>query len=148
MSNKAFTLVEMMAVIAIIAILGIIVAPGILSIRKSVLESTLESRLNMIENAAKDYAQENIDELKSNVSSNYDGSRNPSPDCIYRTVNYLINSGYLKTNNSYTGRDGEKENQIINPVTGESMNNKRVCIRFDTNNVMTREVIAYVVEEN
>ena len=148
MNNKGFTLVEMMAVIAIIALLGLIITPGIISIRNSVLESTLESRLSMIENAAKDYAQENIDELKSSVTTTYDGSRSPNADCIYRTVNYLINAGYLKSSNSYMGRDGDKENQIINPVTGESMNNRRVCIRFDSNNVMTREVIAYVVEEN
>ena len=148
MNNKGFTLVEMMAVIAIIALLGLIITPGIISIRNSVLESTLESRLSMIENAAKDYAQENINELKSSVTTTYDGSRSPNADCIYRTVNYLINAGYLKSNNSYMGRDGDKENQIINPVNGESMNNRRVCIRFDSNNVMTREVIAYVVEEN
>ena len=148
MSNKGFTLVEMMAVIAIIAILGIVITPGIISIRNSVLESTLASRVSMIENAAKDYAQEHIDELKSQVSSTYDGSKSPNQDCIYRNVNFLINAGYLKSTNSYTGLDGEKENQIINPVTGESMNNQRVCIRFNTNNAMTREVIAYVVEEN
>lgn len=150
MKNTGFTLVEILAVIAIMGILMIMITPGIMSLRENVLENALENRISMIENAAKDYAQDHITELDSDVS-NYDGSKGPSNDCIYRTVNFLINSGYISSNNTYVVEDEDtnqkKVNQIINPVTGESMNNLRVCIRFDSNNAMSRKIITYIVVE-
>jgi len=150
MKNTGFTLVELLAVIAIMGILMIMITPGVMSLRENVLENALENRISMIENAAKDYAQDHITELDADVS-NYDGSKGPSNDCIYRTVNFLINSGYISSNNTYVVEDEDtnqkKVNQIINPVTGESMNNLRVCIRFDSNNAMSRKIITYIVVE-
>lgn len=150
MENRGFTLVELLAVIAIMGILMIMITPGIMSLRENVLENALENRISLIENAAKDYAQDHITELDGDVG-NYDGSKGPSDDCIYRTVNFLINSGYISSNNTYVVEDEDtnqkKINQILNPVTGESMNNLRVCIRFDNNNAMKRQIITYIVEE-
>ena len=150
MENRGFTLVELLAVIAIMGILMIMITPGIMSLRENVLENALENRISLIENAAKDYAQDHITELDGDVG-NYDGSKGPNNDCIYRTVNFLINSGYISSNNTYVVEDEDtnqkKINQILNPVTGESMNNLRVCIRFDNNNAMKRQIITYIVEE-
>ena len=156
MNKKGLTLIELMAAIAIVAILAVMITPGILAVRDSVLESTLETRISMIENAAKDYAQEHIDELigykldagGNVVFQNYvEGDKSPNPYCIYRTVNFLIINGYITNVNTYTTTNGEKESRIIDPVTGESMNSRRVCIRFDTMNAMTRQVVTYLVEE-
>lgn len=151
MKNNGFTLVEILAVVAIMGVLIIMIMPGIMSIRSNVLENSLENRISMIENAAKDYAHDHINEVKSTVSSNYDGSKTPNDNCIYRNVNFLINAGYIAASNTYVVEDESsdqiKENQILNPVTGESMNNMRVCIRFDTNDAVNRQVVAYLVEE-
>ena len=151
MKNNGFTLIEILAVVAIMGLLMIMIMPGIMSIRSNVLENALENRISMIENAAKDYAHDHINEVKSTVSSNYDGSKAPNDNCIYRTVNFLINAGYIAASNTYVVEDESsdqiKENQILNPVTGVSMNNLRVCIRFDTNDAVSRKIIAYIVEE-
>lgn len=151
MKNNGFTLIEILAVVAIMGLLMIMIMPGIMSIRKNVLENALANRISMIENAAKDYAHDHINEVKSTVTSNYDGSKTPNENCIYRNVNYLINSGYISQSNTYVVEDEStnqiKENQILNPVTGQSMNNMRVCIRFDTNDAVNRSVVAYLVEE-
>lgn len=151
MNKKGFTLIEMLAVIAIIGLLAIMITPGIMSLRRSALENALESRISMIENAAKDYAQDHITELKSSVTSSYNGEKTPNDNCIYRNVNFLINSGYISTSNTYIVEDESnnqiKENQILDPTTGLSMNNRRVCIRFDTNDAMNRKIVAYLVEE-
>lgn len=148
MNKHGFTLIELIAVVAILAILIIMIAPGIVVIKKRVLENTLETRISQIENAAKDYGTDHINELKSKVSSNYNNEKTPSSDCIYRNVNFLINNGYLSVAATYNkDESGTREYQLINPVTGESMNNRRVCIRFNNNNAMTREVVAYLVEE-
>ena len=151
MKNNGFTLIEILAVVAIMGLLMIMIMPGIMSIRSNVLENALENRISMIENAAQDYAHDHINEVRSTVTSSYDGSKTPNDNCIYRNVNFLINSGYISQSNTYVVDDEEsgqiKENQIINPVTGKSMNNLRVCIRFDTNDAVSRKIIAYIVEE-
>jgi prepilin-type N-terminal cleavage/methylation domain-containing protein len=151
MKNEGFTLMELLAVIIIMGILIIMIVPSIMSIRNNVLENALENRVSMIENAAKDYAHDNIIELKSSVTSNYSGEKTANDNCIYRNVNFLINNGYISSSNTYVvtdESDGQiKENQILDPTTGKSMNNRRVCIRFDTNDAVSRSVIAYLVEE-
>ncbi len=151
MKNNGFTLIEMFAVIAIIGLLAIMITPAIMSVRKNTLENALANRISTIENAAKDYAHEHINELKSSVTSNYAGEKTPNSNCIYRNVNFLINNGYISASSTYVVEDDsdnqKKENQIIDPTTGVSMNNRRVCIRFDTNDAIRRKVIAYLVEE-
>ena len=82
MNKKGFTLVELMAVIAIIIFIGIIVVPGVLDIIKENREkgySEIERRLE--EAAAKYMANEYVD---SNV------------DSIIVTKEQLIETGYIK----------------------------------------------------
>ena len=164
MNKNGVTLVELLVVIAIIGLLAVMISPGIMSIRNSVLESTLKSRESQIENAAKDYAYDHINIIPSDISTNPNDRNCPplSEDdiknetyrgieykcCATVSVNYLINSGYLVGTNSYDGsEDAKKENQIINPVTGESMNNRIVCIRYSSRDAMNRELIAYLLED-
>ena len=147
MDNKGFTLIELMAVITIIAILAILITPGILSIRESVLESSYINKLSQIENAAKEYGTEHITELISPVSSDYVAlDKSPNENCIYRTINFLINNGYLKVTNS-NAVSGTNNYTLTDPRDGSSMNNMRICIRFDNNIAKYREVVAYLVEE-
>ena len=156
MNKKGMTLIEIMAAIAIVAILAVMITPGILALRDSVLESTLETRISMIENAAKDYAQDHIDELKGYkidgsgnvVFQNYvPGDKTYNEYCTLITVGALISNGYITNTNTYTLTNGEKESRIINPVTGENMNSKFVCMRFDTMNAMTRQIVTYLIED-
>ena len=148
MNKKGLTLVELMAVIAIIAMLSIMITPAIFSVRSSVLESSYQNKVSQIVNAAKDYGAEHITELKSPVTTPVSSTaelHTGSSDCIYRTVSFLINNGYLKSNNSYVV-EGQENNAFLDPRNNTPMNNMSVCIRFDNNNVMTREIIAYLVE--
>ena len=152
MKRQGFTLVELLAVIAILGILAIMVTPGIIAIRNNVLNRTLQTKILTIENAAKDYAMDNLQLLKSVVEveitdlDSYDKTT-LSDDCTWITVNGLINGGYLTGSTSYVNTsDGQKEEQIMNPVTGESMNNDLVCVRYDTNDAMTRKIISYMYE--
>ena len=100
MNNKGLTLIELMAVIAIIAILAVMIVPGIFSLRTRVLESSYKNKVSQIVTAGRDYGMEHITELKSpvtNIVSSTDELHAGSTDCIYRTVNFLINNGYLKS---------------------------------------------------
>ena len=69
MNKKGLTLVELLAVIAIIAVISIMIIPGIFSIREGVLDSSYENKVSQIVNAAKNYGQEHITELKSPVTN-------------------------------------------------------------------------------
>ena len=151
MNNKGLTLVELLAFIAIIGLLAVLITPGLMAIRNSVLTSTLKSKISQIENAAKDYGLEHINDLVTPVDDypfGHAGAKmgdQRDPNCFLKTVDSLISSGYLSEKNSYyTNDDGTYDNQIINPKTGESMNNLFVCIRFDTNEPMTRQVEAFL----
>ena len=149
MNNKGLTLVELLAVIAIIAVITIMITPGILSVRESVLESTYENKVSQIVNAGIDYGTEHITELKSPVTADYVKGQSerlrPDPDCIYRTVNFLIINGYLASANTHAVEE-QANNNFLDPRTNTPMNDRSVCIRFDSNNAMTREIIAYLVE--
>ena len=149
MNNKGLTLIELMAVIAIIALLSIMITPGIMSVRNSVLEDSYKNKVSQIVAAGKDYGTEHITELKSPVTNPLAENAHPtagSGDCIYRTVGFLINNGYLKSSNSYAVGGGENV-EFLDPRDNTPMNNMSVCIRFDNNNVLTRQVVAYLVEE-
>lgn len=179
MKKQGFTLVELIAIIAILGILVVMVTPGIIAVRKNVLEKTLVTKVSNIENAAKDYAMDNLQLLKTTVTKEinvykangntyyasqgvngevyYDLDKFKAEngddfskllDCTWITVNGLINTGYLNGSTSYVNTpDGEKEEQIINPVTGDSMNDNIICIRYDNNNAMTRTIISFMFEE-
>ncbi len=160
MNRNGFTLVELIAVIAIIGILALLVTPGIIALRNNVLNRTLETKEATIENAAKDYAMDNLQLLKRQVTNEinvgdmdlnkfkelYEKNLTElSKDCTWITVNGLINGGYLNGSTSYVNtEDYEKEEQIINPVNGESMNDVLVCVRYDNNDAMNRTIVSII----
>lgn len=156
MKKQGFTLVELIAVIAILGILALIATPAVIAIRNNVLHRTLETKISTIENAAKDYAMDNLKELKSVVDTpiaDFDtfkanGGTTQSDDCTWITVDGLINQGYLNGSTTYNTVDGQKVEEIIDPVSGDAMNGRIVCVRYDTNNAMTRTIIAYIYEGN
>lgn len=157
MNKKGFTLVELLAVIAILGILAIMITPGIIAIRNRVLESTLESKENFILNAALQYTSDHLynvpnGEIDSSELIDRTMIDNPSTHheyscCYYITINNLIDWGYLANQATYTiSEDGTQITQVINPVTGEVMNNRRICVRYDNNDALNRELIAFFVD--
>ena len=145
MNNKGMTLVELLAVIAIIAILAVVVTPAVISIRESLLKSTLESKIKNINSAALDYAEEHINEIPSDIGSDVVDENNIDYDskshCLIRYVRVLISEGYI-------AGDSEEKTSIENPLTGESLNDKEICIRFNNNDAMNRKVITYIIGED
>lgn len=95
--KKGFTLVEMLAIIALLSIIVAIAVPSVTKLRQSVIEKEEQTQIKEIESAASFYAR---DEKKSNC-------------CI--TVSKLTLKGYLK---------GNEEGKIINPRTNEEVDAK------------------------
>ncbi len=143
MNRNAFTLSELLAVIAIMGILSIMLIPSIINIRKDYLQKTYESRKKLIGNAALDWASDNLVNVPANVPDSCNNTVNCSEGCssacACTTVGYLIANGYL------SGSD-ENKTVMTNPLTNESINNNSVCVRYDTNDVLTRKLISYMEE--
>lgn len=139
MEKKGFTLVEALAVIIILSILALILVPSVNKIRKDILNRTYTSRVNMIKSAALNWANDNLVEVPSHVTSTYFSQTTCDSDCKCVTVQTLIDGNYL------SGSDNDRK-VMKNPVTKQSMNNKNVCVRYNNNEVLTRKLVAYLVE--
>ena len=68
MNNKGMTLIELLAVIAIIALITIMIAPNVIGVRNRTLRSTLDSKILRIENAAIAYGNDNLVNVPSNFT--------------------------------------------------------------------------------
>ena len=138
MDKKGFTLVEVIAAIALMAILAILVTPSIIRIRQDVLSRTYESRLELINSAALNWGGDNLDQVPVNITSDYSGSRDCTSECICLTVQELIDSDYLP------GSDDDGRT-MKNPITGENLGNNSMCVRYDKVDNLTRKLITYRV---
>ena len=144
LDNKGFTLVEVLAVIVIIALLGTIAVPNVLNAintGKSVSEKTMIS--NIRSGAENLYVEVEFSGTATDndiVSDLKDGNQyiKIQNNRIIVTLNGLVSNGFL----SGTGESGHKK--IINPKTGDDIGDCRIVI---TKNVSGDDV-EYTVAPN
>ena len=100
MKRNGFTLVEMMAVIVLVALLAVIGVATYTNVNESAKEKTLETKREHIRASALKWAKENNISNKTIIS-----------------VNALVVEGYLTAEENEVGKIGV----IENPITGENM---------------------------
>ena len=94
MNKKGMTLVELIAVIAILGILTLIASPAILGIRNVVLKNTLDSKVSMIKSAALEYGMKHINKIPRRVEENVGADTVPCIcDCTNPKGKYSTESG-------------------------------------------------------
>jgi len=126
--KKGFTLVELLAVIVILALLATIAVPSAISISHSIKEDMYCTKVDMIISAAKTWGSEHMSQL-----------RNTSQTTCYKemTVGELISKGAIK-------KESETEGEYLkNPVTDEPMDNQKIGLY-----IMNKRVQAFFIEEN
>ena len=108
MKNKAFTLIELLAVIIILGILATIAVPTIVGIINNSKEDTLESQIETVTDAAERWGTDNWRKL-------------PETSCDI-DIEFLKTEGYL-----------ESSKDVIDPTTGKTMTG---CVRvtYDKDN--------------
>ena len=114
--TNAFTLVELLAVIVILAVIALIATP---IVKKSITNSknqALKETINSIERAAYNYG--------------YQNDIGYSTEYKKLTLDELINKGFLK-------------GDIINPVTNEKMNG---CVLYRWNETNNQYEFKYEIE--
>ena len=118
LNYKGFTLVELLAVIAIMGMLAVIMVPTISGVIEENKKNNSENLKNSIKSSARAYISDNRYEIKLDDSSCANDIRNITfigNDYIDEskiTVELLVNKGYLKSNSG----------NIINPETNKPIN--------------------------
>lgn len=112
MKQKGFTLIELIAVVVILALIALIVFPAINSVLKDSRDSAYETQIRMIEKAGKEYYLENYNELPDEVED----------QCKYVNVQDIIDNGYI------ADEELNDDKKIINPKNNEPLTGKiQVC---------------------
>ena len=88
MSKKGFTLVELLAVITILGLIGLLTIPAVNKIIRDNREKTVKINVDTILNAAYDFAQQHPEYLPPAVNGTTSGST-----IIYQD---LVNAGLIK----------------------------------------------------
>ncbi len=144
MNHKGFTLVEVIAALAILMLITLIALPSITQMRNDMLQRTYESRIDLIKYAALNWANDNLEKVPVTVSATYVSQTSCNSDCT-KVNGQCVSVGTLIQEKYLAGSDND-ETVMMDPRTSTSLNNKRVCVRYDKNDVRTRKLIAYIVE--
>ena len=138
--ENGFTMIELLAVLGILGLLAIVIIPNVSSLRKKTLKQTYDNRVNQVKIAAKEWGSNNLISVPSSVSREYTDQNTCDDDCVCVTIQELITEGYL------SGDKNEKKT-LTNPITKKEVNKLLVCVRYDTNDIETRDLISYIVGE-
>ena len=112
-NRKGFTLVELLAVIVLMAVLITVAVPGITRIGRSLKVQSFCSKIKIIESAALEYANDYYADKEINNTNSIDNV----------SLMDLVNMGYLKGDNDIksTLTDAEKKDQA---------NGKKFCVLY------------------
>ncbi len=116
MFKKGFTLVELLAIIVILAVIALIATPIVKDSIANSKEQALKETINSIERAAYNYGYQNDIGYDTNYKK--------------LTLDELISKGFLK-------------GDIINPVTNEKMNG---CVLYRWNDTNNQYEFKYEIE--
>ena len=122
--KKGFTLVELLAVISLIATITIVAIPGVNKVREDVNKSMFCKKVELVLSAAERYAEEHKNALSLRSENIEDGS----PCLVNKTIKELIDSGVIES-------ESTNIKSFKNPITKEEMLNDRVAFYMKGENV-------------
>ncbi|MBO4245127.1 MAG: prepilin-type N-terminal cleavage/methylation domain-containing protein [Bacilli bacterium] len=133
MNNKGFTLVEVLATVAILGILIGLTVPASIAIGNRIKTNMYCKKITMLEKSAVLYGQDNYDLVYSKGTTG-----------LTIKVSDLVINGYLKKDN----KDLEVgKGAIVNPKTSGSLDNYRIRLKVDNVNTKNR-VTATCIESD
>lgn len=138
MNKKGFTLVELIAVVVILALISLIVFPAVNSMIKNSKEKAYNVQIDEIINAAKNYLSDLpvcIPEMDSNSSSEQlDSScdavtRGEDSTISYVSVVKLVQKGYISTEDKLDGKE-----VVLNPKNVKEALDGYVRVAYNSSN--------------
>lgn len=116
-NKKGFTLVEILATIALLGVLVSIAVPSIIYVNNNLKEKTYNTEKDLILLASEEYAR----------GENYKLFNNS--DCIILNTQTLIDEGYYELNE-----------EIINPETNENIKDLKIYIQKNNEKYTSKEI--------
>ena len=138
MNNKAFTLVELLAVIVLLMVIFLLVSPAITNVVKQSKDTVYNTQINTILKSAYDYTLKNTNSLPSLGNKSYitlgelktfgliDANIiDPSTSQLFPD-NLVISISYVSTNSSYDKSIAMLEGNYLYKVEFEKLENKNL----------------------
>ena len=127
MNKKAFTLVELMAVIIILGVLALIAIPAVDKKIKEARNDLTNTQISNLKKAAKMWASENPYSIPNNGET------------CYLKYTYLVNEGFLESDmkDPATNQDYNDNNVNIKITKAEKTNQVTYTADFDKNRTNT-----------
>ena len=118
-NNKGFTLVELLAVIVILALIITIAVPAVTNIMSKTQNNAYCTRVSTFESSAKLWGKDHYDEIsEGKCVIEEDGN------CYIRIID-LVNSGYIKKDN----KDATKEEDyVVDERDNTTLINQRIKV--------------------
>lgn len=138
MKKRAFTLVEMIGVIVVLALILILVTPAILKASVATRQKLYETKVANIKTAAIEYGQDNYRDIITNANAGTDGYQKESTeDVIFRTKTITVKD-LVPT---YLTKDSEDTNGLVKDPRDNTkyLDEYSVTIKINPN---TRKVTA------
>lgn len=128
MNKKGFTLVEMLAVITILALVSTIAASSAVSITRQSKENLYCTKLSLIKSMAREYAI-NYEKELNNSTDYFDGNKS-----IRIKVSDLIKSGKISP---------DKGESVLSPLDNSVLDDLEIILYLKNN-----QINAYIPESN
>lgn len=120
MKNKGFTLVEILAVLVVLALLITIAVPNVINVSRNIRTEMFCDKVDMILTAANMYGQDNYDLVKDRVGT--------GTETISVKVSDLVKNNNLKKDNNDCVLENDENPCIKDPRDNTSMDKKVISI--------------------
>lgn len=142
-NNNGFTLVELIAVIVLIALLFVVAIPAAMKVGDNAKKKSFETKINLIKSAGELYGQRELKVLQTETNSfcKIEGDKITTSEtqideayypCFKKTVGELLQKGMIDRDDYYNCSSGLID-VIYNPVTENTINQCNVYIYFKNN---------------
>lgn len=143
MKKNGFTLVELLAVIVILAIIITIAVVSVTGTRNDSLQRVLDTKIEEIESGAVLYGQENPSVLTDSCKVKVKEEEKEFTKCKAMQVGYLLDNNYVESNE---GSGNQKD--LYNNVTNKSMREDYVMIYYNNHQVYALFCEKFNLKEN
>lgn len=133
MNNKGFTLVELIAVVALLGLLAILTTPAYSTVSENIKERNYNSKKSVIETQTKEYVENYLKDIA------YNGTADSNTTLCF-SVRFLIQNGIVTS-------DDEKEEYIENDLTKEQYSGTAIYIQIKYD-VDTKKLKSYIKGES
>ena len=121
MNKKAFTLIELLAVIVILSVLALLTSTSMTKILKDSRESISTTQMKLIESAAKTWGAANINKLPE------------AGNCAYITLKDLKNAGLLSSSIIDSTTNEELPNSLKVKISATANSNGNTITTYEIN---------------